>query len=634
MHRRPPALRAPRTPRVTTRLQCAAALARTALAGSAALAALGACADRPAPFAPPAAASAPGRLLVPVGGFTDVGAGQFHSCARTPDGAIQCWGGNAAGQSAVPAGLTGVAQLAIGAYRTCVVTEAGTVACWGGNGFGESTPPAGLTGVVRMTAGYSNSCAVRTTGTVTCWGSDTWGLSTPPAGLTGVTDLSAGATHVCAVTAAGAVTCWGNDQFGQATPPAGLANVVQVSAGQYHTCAVTAAGTVACWGRNDDGRATPPAGLTNVVQVSAGGFHSCAVLADGTVRCWGDDSDGRASVPAGLGTVARVSAGVVHNCALTSGGAVTCWGYNYDGQLNVPKARIRPAAAFAAPASVPAGQAFTLALSDARVPGGFASTFTYAFDCGDGLGYGAASAAATRSCPTAAAGSRAVRGRVVDQDGDATEYAATVAVTPVTTPTSQVIVFTSTPPNPALLGESYAVAATGGASGNPVTFSALTPATCTVSGATVRFTAVGPCAIAADQAAGGGYAAAEQRTQTVAVVYAFAGFFAPVENLPAVNAVRAGSAVPLKFSLGGDRGLAILAAGSPSSRPAECEAGAPAFPVEETVAAGASGLRYDAASGQYVYTWKTDRAWAGSCRRLEVTLADGTRRTAAFQFTR
>ena len=48
--------------------------------------------------------------------------------------------------------------------------------------------------------------------------------------------------------------------------------------------------------------------------------------------------------------------------------------------------------------------------------------------------------------------------------------------------------------------------------------------------------------------------------------------------------------------------------------------------------AGNSSLSYDAASGQYSYTWKTDKSWAGSCRQLIVRLVDGTEHVAAFMF--
>jgi hypothetical protein len=119
----------------------------------------------------------------------------------------------------------------------------------------------------------------------------------------------------------------------------------------------------------------------------------------------------------------------------------------------------------------------------------------------------------------------------------------------------------------------------------------------------------------------------------VTVSYPFAGFFRPVDNLPVVNVVKAGSAVPVKFSLGGDQGLAIFAKNYPVSAPMACS-GAVQDAVEETVTAGGSSLSYDPTAGQYIYVWKTDKAWAGTCRQLQVKFADGSVQLANFSFTR
>jgi hypothetical protein len=48
--------------------------------------------------------------------------------------------------------------------------------------------------------------------------------------------------------------------------------------------------------------------------------------------------------------------------------------------------------------------------------------------------------------------------------------------------------------------------------------------------------------------------------------------------------------------------------------------------------AGNSGLRYDAESDTYTLVWKTNKAWAGTCRTLTVALNDGTVHTALFMF--
>ena len=112
--------------------------------------------------------------------------------------------------------------------------------------------------------------------------------------------------------------------------------------------------------------------------------------------------------------------------------------------------------------------------------------------------------------------------------------------------------------------------------------------------------------------------------------FAWTGFYSPVG---ALNTAHAGSAVPIKFSLGGDRGLGVFAAGSPSSSPAACEGGV-AGAYEATVTAGNSSLTYDPVGDRYTYVWKTQKAWAGTCRQLLVTLADGTSHSAMFAFAK
>lgn len=115
--------------------------------------------------------------------------------------------------------------------------------------------------------------------------------------------------------------------------------------------------------------------------------------------------------------------------------------------------------------------------------------------------------------------------------------------------------------------------------------------------------------------------------------YDWSGFLAPIDD-GAMNVVKAGQGIPVRFSLGGDQGLDILASGSPSSRPVTCDASIASDPVEQTVTAGASSLGYDASTDTYTYTWKTDKAWAGTCRALTVALDDGTSHTALFRFKR
>lgn len=120
-------------------------------------------------------------------------------------------------------------------------------------------------------------------------------------------------------------------------------------------------------------------------------------------------------------------------------------------------------------------------------------------------------------------------------------------------------------------------------------------------------------------------------TVSIKVNYAFAGFFQPVDNPPAVNQVKAGSAVPVKFNLGGNKGLNIFAAGYPTSQRIACDNTAPVDNIEMLTTSN-SGLTYNAANNQYNYVWKTEKSWAGTCRRFTLRLKDGTDRIALFKF--
>jgi hypothetical protein len=116
--------------------------------------------------------------------------------------------------------------------------------------------------------------------------------------------------------------------------------------------------------------------------------------------------------------------------------------------------------------------------------------------------------------------------------------------------------------------------------------------------------------------------------------YSFGGFQRPVDNQPTRNRAQPGSAIPVRFSLGGDRGLGVFTAGSPSSQPVGCETSSPLDVIEETVSAGASGLSYDPGSDTYTYVWKTSKAWAGTCRQLQLSFGDGSAAVALFDFRR
>jgi hypothetical protein len=118
------------------------------------------------------------------------------------------------------------------------------------------------------------------------------------------------------------------------------------------------------------------------------------------------------------------------------------------------------------------------------------------------------------------------------------------------------------------------------------------------------------------------------------VIYNWSGFFSPVDDLPTLNLVKGGSSVPMKFNLGGNQGMGILAAGYPKSISIPCDSTAELDALETVATAGSSGLNFDSTTNQYNYIWKTDKAWTSGCRQVEVKLIDGTSHRANFKFSK
>jgi len=131
----------------------------------------------------------------------------------------------------------------------------------------------------------------------------------------------------------------------------------------------------------------------------------------------------------------------------------------------------------------------------------------------------------------------------------------------------------------------------------------------------------------------GNYTLSVGTTTADITAWKFSGFRQPVDGSGVLNRAKAGSAIPVKFSLAGNKGLDIFVTGSPSSKQIPCTTGAVTDDIEETVTANASGLQYDVTADQYNYVWKTS-AWAGTCRQLTVTVKDGKSYSANFTFVK
>jgi hypothetical protein len=112
------------------------------------------------------------------------------------------------------------------------------------------------------------------------------------------------------------------------------------------------------------------------------------------------------------------------------------------------------------------------------------------------------------------------------------------------------------------------------------------------------------------------------------VIYPFTPFGRPVSMPPVFTPRTAGATAPLKFGLGGNYGLNVLASGSPTSQQVSCTTAA----AIGAVAATAGTLTYDTTSQQYTYSWKTDKTWKGTCRQFTLKLDDGKAYPVLFSF--
>ena len=561
----------------------------------------------------------PNALIVPTG-YSDVSVGNFYACAvRAVDGGLVCWGDNTYRTTTPPAGK--FRQVSAGRGHACALRADYVAVCWGGFGYvpSENSPPA-IT-YSQVSAGNVYGCGVRMDNRMlACWGSN----SDAEPGMPSIafTQVSAGDVHTCGVAyGTGKVACWGMNGRGQTSAPDGVYS--QVDVGTNYTCAVRSTGTLACWGSDDYHQSSVPAGT--YTQVSAGYENTCAIRAsDRAVVCWGLNSGGIATPPAGAYT--KVSVGNDNACAIRAGDlGLVCWGDNDDGQSSPPgisTAHALPSASFTTAVSVFARDTMILNLYAARVSGYSQARFTYQFDCGDGKGYGPAQTAIYAKCPTRVAGTRTVRGKVIDQDGDTASYSQTVPVKL----RPQTVTFTTTAPTSVVIGATYTTGAKS-TSGLPVTVFPSNRTNCTMSGNVVTFATIGTCTIIADQPGDSTYAAA-RATQAIRTYYTFSGFFLPVRNAPTLNLIAAGTYVQIPFSLGGDRGALVVA--STTTMVMNCDPYAQRIPAEYT-RTGTPGVVYDKATAQYRVTWKAKTSFAGSCRSVTITLADGTTHSVRFK---
>jgi hypothetical protein len=152
-------------------------------------------------------------------------------------------------------------------------------------------------------------------------------------------------------------------------------------------------------------------------------------------------------------------------------------------------------------------------------------------------------------------------------------------------------------------------------------------------GAALDTATPGPRAFTVTATDGAGNTASRTVAYEVGPMHDFEGFRWPVEGFPALNRWTAGEPVPVRFSLGGYKGLDVLAPGYPQVAKVDCGAGEQ--PVGGRPARTVSwqrGLRYRQHS--YIFMWRTERDWIRDCRQFLIELKDGSLHRAEFRFVR
>ena len=116
---------------------------------------------------------------------------------------------------------------------------------------------------------------------------------------------------------------------------------------------------------------------------------------------------------------------------------------------------------------------------------------------------------------------------------------------------------------------------------------------------------------------------------TLSSAYEFSGFAAPIDN-EKVNAAKAGQTIPVKWRLTDANGVGISDPTSFVSLTSALGAGCSGATDGVETYSGGSGLQY-LGDGYWQFNWKTPKTYAGQCRRMVLTLADGEH-VADFQF--
>ena len=267
--------------------------------------------------------------------------GGTHSCARTDDGLLRCWGDNLWRQLGddvlsthreivVLAHVQDAEHTAAGLAHNCIL-KTGDVQCWGRNTVGQlgdnstidSAKPVtvAINEVVQLDTLFTANCALQLPKAVSCWGFslngqgysgvDGGAFNATPILVDGFEDVASidllrvGSQSACAIINDHAeVRCWGQGiELGDGTgaPSASAVSVLGLPApihmldtGERHCVVAGTDRQLLCWGDSylsdtPDLLPVPVPGIdaNHIVAIGTGWQHTCALMDDQTVRCWG-----------------------------------------------------------------------------------------------------------------------------------------------------------------------------------------------------------------------------------------------------------------------------------------------------------------------------------------------------------
>lgn len=541
---------------------------------------------------------------------------------------------------AAPDGNVTFKQIDGGENFTCGIRQSDSnVECWGlGTGatyknddYGQARPPQGVA-FKQLSAGKYHACGVKTDGYAQCWG---WndvpyenddipspagtfvGQATPPKDVV-FSSVSTGYYHSCGLKPDGSADCWGynygyttsihesSDYLGQAEDRAGP--FTQMSSGAWHNCAIrTSDGSIECWGGNAYGQSKPPA--YRFKKVAAGQHFTCGIRADsdpnndGDVACWGSNTYFQA--PAKVdGPFVDLAAGDLFACAKRADGTMDCWGYYLYGQNKEPT-----------------GKFSTFGLGDAHGCAVYSEgTYAGKWLCWGKDSHGQApdntTLPPTGGTPEDVAPTVSIELTPSEPDRADGWYTGPVIVTPRIIDDSDVAdVRCALDPAAA-----------------PASFDDLPSGSCAlVGGASVDVRGTHKLYLAAKDI-WDNESAVVSVTFSIDWPFEFRGFSPPVLPAPALNVVRAGQSVPVKFRVSGDQKLARggSVAASLEVTCGTLQPNGTKWLLAEP--AGQQAMVRDPATGQVTYAWKAPREWQGTCRALAVRLVDGVWHHAYFKF--